>query len=61
MLFSAWSWFGLPLKRDEKVDDSSVVDERVDADEEMDAAYDEFEEADTWYDLLKVLEWETVN
>jgi hypothetical protein len=38
MLFSARSWFGLPSKRDEVVDDPSVVDERVEADEEMEAA-----------------------
>ena len=35
--FSARSCFGLPSKRDEEVDDSSIVDERVNVDEEMEA------------------------
>ena len=50
ILFSAWSWFGLLSKRDEEVDDSSVVvlvDERVEADEEMEVAYDEVDDVDT--------------
>lgn len=47
MLLPAWSWFGLPSKRAEEVDEPSVVDERVKADEETEAAYDEVEEADT--------------
>ena len=34
-LVLAWSWFGLPSKRAEEVDDPSVVDERVKVDDEI--------------------------
>ena len=37
-LLPAWSWFGLPSKRAEEVDEPSVVEERVKADEEIEAA-----------------------
>ena len=38
ILFSARSSFGLLSKRDEEVDDPSVVDERVKVDKEIEAA-----------------------